>query len=214
MIVGLQLSKLPEPLIEKESQKMMSGKVPRSFYAGDSRKLAQNLLGKILCCKTSEGIAKGRIIETEAYCGDKDPAAHTYRGKTPRSKIMWGEPGVAYVYFVYGMHHMLNVVTEKEGSPGSVFIRALEPMQGIALMKQRRKTQDAENLTNSPAKLTQALRITVQDNGVDLESGHLWIEEGQKEKFDIVCTGRVGIKAGKKLQLRFYIKQSDHVSKI
>lgn len=193
---------------------MMSGKVPRSFYAGDSRKVARNLLGKILCCKTSEGLTKGRIVETEAYCGDKDPAAHAYRGRTPRSKIMWGRPGVAYVYLVYGMHHMLNVVTEREGSPGSIFIRALEPIEGITLMKQRRKTQDAKSLTNSPAKLTQALGITMQDNGVDLEGGHLWIEEGREEKFDIVSTGRVGIKAGKNLKLRFYIKGDDHVSRI
>jgi len=193
---------------------MMLRKIPGSFYARDTRKVARNLLGKILCCKTSEGIAKGRIVETEAYCGDKDPAAHAYRGKTPRSKIMWGRAGVAYVYFVYGMHHMLNVVTEREGSPGSVFIRALEPIEGITLMKQRRKTQDAKSLTNSPAKLTQALGITMQDNGVDLESGHLWIEEGRKEKFDIVSTGRVGIKAGKKLQLRFCIKGDEHVSRI
>lgn len=193
---------------------MMLGKIPESFYARDTRKVARNLLGKILCCKTAEGIAKGRIVETEAYCGDKDPAAHAYRGKTPRSKIMWGRAGVAYVYFVYGMHYMLNVVTEREGSPGSVFIRALEPIEGITLMKQRRKTQDAKSLTNSPAKLTQALGITMQDNGVNLESGHLWIEEGRKEKFDIVSTGRVGIKAGKKLQLRFYIKGDEHMSRI
>jgi len=193
---------------------MMLRKIPGSFYARDTRKVARNLLGKILSCKTSEGIAKGRIVETEAYCGDKDPAAHAYRGKTPRSKIMWGRAGVAYVYFVYGMHHMLNVVTEREGTPGSVFIRALKPIEGIRLMKQRRKTQDAKTLTNSPAKLTQALGITMQDNGVDLESGHLWIEEGRKEKFDIVSTGRVGIKAGKKLQLRFYIKGDEHMSRI
>ena len=193
---------------------MMLGKIPGYFYARDTRKVARNLLGKILCCKTSKGIAKGRIVETEAYCGHKDPAAHAYRGKTPRSKIMWGRAGVAYVYFVYGMHHMLNVVTEREGTPGSVFIRALEPIEGITLMKQRRKTQDAKSLTNSPAKLTQALGITMQDNGVDLESGHLWIEEGRKEKFDIVSTGRVGIKAGKKLQLRFCIKGDEHVSRI
>ena len=193
---------------------MMLGKIPRSFYAGDTRKVARHLLGKILCCKTSQGITKGRIVETEAYCGDKDPAAHAYRGKTPRSKIMWGRAGVAYVYFVYGMHHMLNVVTEREGTPGSVFIRALEPIEGIALMKQRRKTQDAKNLTNSPAKLTQALGITMQDNRVDLEGAHLWIEEDRGEKFEIVSTGRVGIKAGRNLQLRFYIKGDDHVSKV
>ncbi len=193
---------------------MMSGRIPRSVYAGDTRKIARNLLGKILCCKTSEGIAKGRIVETEAYCGNKDPAAHAYKGRTPRSTIMWGRPGVAYVYFVYGMHHMLNVVTEREGTPGSVFIRALEPIEGITLMKQRRKTQNAKNLTNSPAKLTQALGITMQDNGVDLEGAHLWIEEDRGEKFEIVSTGRVGIKAGRNLQLRFYIKGDDHVSKV
>ena len=192
----------------------MSGRIPRSVYAGDTRKIARNLLGKILCCKTSEGIAKGRIVETEAYCGNKDPAAHAYKGRTPRSTIMWGRPGVAYVYFVYGMHHMLNVVTEREGTPGSVFIRALEPIEGITLMKQRRKTQNAKNLTNSPAKLTQALGITMQDNGVDLEGAHLWIEEDRGEKFEIVSTGRVGIKAGRNLQLRFYIKGDDHVSKV
>lgn len=192
---------------------MLLRTVPRSFYARDTREVARNLLGKILSCRIPEGIAKGRIVETEAYYGDKDPASHARRRKTPRSKIMWGKPGVAYVYFVYGMHHMLNVVTEPEGTPGAVLIRALEPVEGIQLMKKRRKIQDIKNLTNSPGKLTQALGITIEDNGADLAGSHLWVEEGRPEKFDIVSTGRIGIKVGKNLKLRFYIKGDEHVSR-
>jgi DNA-3-methyladenine glycosylase len=191
----------------------VSEKVPRSFYAGDTEKVARNLLGKILCRRTPEGTAKGRIVETEAYFGDKDPASHAYRGKTPRSKIMWGTPGVAYVYFIYGTHHMLNVVTEEKGTPGAVLIRALEPVKGIELMMKRRKTHNVKNLTNSPAKLTQALDITTKDNGVDLQDRDLWIEAGREEKFEIVSAGRVGIKVGKDLNLRFYIREDEYVSR-
>ncbi len=183
----------------------MSRTVPRSFYARDTREVARNLLGKILSCRTPEGMAKGRIVETEAYYGDKDPPSHACRGKTPRSKIMWGRPGVTYVYFVYGIHYMLNVVTEEEGTPGAVLIRALVPVESIELMKKRRKTQNIKNLTSSPGKLTQALGITTRDNGVDLVGSHLWVEEGRSEKFDIVSTERIGIKVGKKPKLRFYI---------
>jgi len=108
---------------------------------------------------------------------------------------------------------MLNVVTEPEGTPGAVLIRALEPVEGIELMKKRRKTQDIKNLTNSPGKLTQALGITIEDNGADLAGSHLWVKEGRGEKFDIVSTGRIGIKVGKNLKLRFYIKGDEHVSR-
>ncbi len=191
----------------------MSKTLPRSFYARDTREVARNLLGRILSCKTLEGTAKGRIVETEAYYGDQDPASHAHRGKTPRSKIMWGRAGVAYVYFVYGMHHMLNLVTEREGIPGAILIRALEPVEGIELMKKRRKTQIIKNLTNSPGKLTQALGITTKDNGVALADSHLWVEEGRPEKFDIVSTQRIGIKVGKNLKLRFYIKGNEYISR-
>jgi len=118
-----------------------------------------------------------------------------------------------YVYFTYGMHYLLNVVTEEEGKAGAVLIRAVEPKEGIELMKRRRNFCDLKNLTNGPAKLTQAFDITTRENGVDLTGRKLWIEEGSGEKFEVVSTSRIGIRAGKEAKLRFYIKGNEFVSK-
>jgi len=152
-------------------------------------------------------------VETEAYYGEGDPGSHAFRGKTPRSSIMWGKPGIAYVYFTYGMHYLFNVVVEKEGVPGAVLIRAVEPLEGIELMRKRRNIRRLEDLTRGPARLTQAFDITTEENGIDLTQGNLLIKESKEEKFQIVTTARIGIKKGEKLPLRFYIKGSRFVSR-
>ena len=126
---------------------------------------------------------------------------------------MWEKPGTAYVYFTYGMHYLLNVVTEEKGKAGAVLIRALEPIWGIEIMRKRRRMVDIKSLCSGPAKLTRAFGIDGRDNGASLTSGKLIIEGRGKKKFNIICTGRVGIKKGREDKLRFYIKGCQFVSK-
>ncbi len=136
----------------------------------------------------------GMIVETEAYCGQADSACHAHRGMTPRNKVMFGEPGHAYVYFTYGMHYMLNLVTEAAENPCAVLIRAVVPLAGIEEMEARRKRKGAE-LTNGPAKLCQALSIDKSLNGWDLTCGkELWVEDYRKiPAKSIIITPRIGI---------------------
>ncbi|MEM5778067.1 MAG: DNA-3-methyladenine glycosylase [Candidatus Aenigmatarchaeota archaeon] len=187
-------------------------KLNRNFYSRSTKIVAQELLGKILVHKTKEGICKGKIVETEAYFGSCDPASHAYRKKTKRNYLMFETPGKAYVYFCYGNHWLFNVVAKKDKNPGAVLIRALEPLEGIELMKKRRKIKDIKNLTNGPGKLTKAFAISKEQNGLDLISDTLYIEDS-KEKFEIVKAKRIGISKGKNKLLRFYIKNNDFVSK-
>lgn len=194
-------------------QTVLKEPLPKSFYARDTKLVAINLLGKVLAHQADDGVIKGRIVETEAYYGPGDPASHAFRGKTKRSGIMWGKPGTAYVYFTYGMHYLLNVVTEEEGKAGAVLIRALEPVQGIEIMRKKRGINNIRELCNGPAKLTQAFGINGRYNGVNLTSGKLIIEEGERERFDIISTGRIGIKKGREEDLRFYIRGCEFVSK-
>jgi len=184
-----------------------------SFYSKNPKEVAKNLLGKILVHETEEGTVKGRIVETEAYYGEKDPGSHAYRGKTKRTEIMWGKPGIAYVYFTYGKHYLFNVVANREGEAGAVLIRAVEPLEGISLMQKRRGKKEIKGLTNGPAKLTQSFKIDINKNGIDLTKGNFRIEEGEEKDFNIVCCKRIGIKRGKEKALRFYIQDNEFVSK-
>lgn len=171
--------------------------VPRSFYGYDTVDVAKKLLGKILVRKTRGQLISGIIVETEAYRYRDDPASHTYRGITPRNKAMFGQVGMAYVYFTYGMHYCVNAVARSpDYEAGAVLLRSLVPKQGIDFMMQRRKTSDIHNLTNGPAKLTQALDITKNEYGEDLtKKSNLYIVDGfQIKKSDIVSRPRIGIK--------------------
>jgi len=171
------------------------------FFERDTKKVAKELLGKVLVY----GNCKGKIVETEAYYGTGDPGSHAFKGPTPRSKIMFGPPGYVYVYFTYGNHFMLNFITEENGKPGAVLIRAVEPLEGITAMKRRRKN---DNLTNGPGKLTQAFGIDKKLNGT---IGKVYIENSD-EKPKIITTTRIGIKAGSDLPYRFYIKDNKFIS--
>jgi DNA-3-methyladenine glycosylase len=166
----------------------------RKFYERDTLKVARALLGKKLVRRIDGRELSAMIVETEAYCGEADTACHAHRGKTPRNVIMFGEPGHAYVYFTYGMHYMLNLVTEEEGNPCAVLIRAVLPLTGIAQMEARRKRKGTD-LTNGPAKLCQAFRIDKSLNGWDLTLGkELWVEAYKKIPAKSVITApRIGI---------------------
>ncbi len=192
--------------------------LPRSFYEQETITVARQLLGCHLVHLEAEGITScGRIVETEAYLVN-DSAAHSFIGKTKRNSVVFGPVGHAYVYFVYGMHYCVNVVTGEEGSGEAVLIRALEPLKGIPLMKKRRKTGDIRQLCSGPAKLTQALGITLAMNGAPLFEGPLQIQSpgrspSQTDQSDIVQTTRIGIVKSRELPLRFYIEGNRFISR-
>jgi DNA-3-methyladenine glycosylase len=152
--------------------------LPRSFYLQPTLTVARRLLGKVLMHETADGVAAGRIVEVEAYRGPSDRAAHSRGGhRSPRNEVMYGPPGHAYVYFIYGMHHCVNVVTQPRDVPEAVLIRALEPIVGVDLMRQRRRLPDAPEarLCRGPGALCQALGIDRSRNGADLVRGPLRI---------------------------------------
>lgn len=174
----------------------------RDFYERNTLEVAKDLLGCKLCRKFNSKILSGIIVETEAYTQD-DPACHAFRGKTPRSSTLFKQPGIAYVYFIYGMYNCFNVVTEEENLAGAVLIRALEPINQV-------------KNTNGPGKLCRELVINREFNEVDLiskDSG-LWIEKGITiPATKIHTTTRIGIKQAKEYPWRFYIKDNSFVSK-
>jgi len=189
--------------------------LPRSFFTRDTLTVARELLAKQLARRVGESDLVGKIVEVEAYGGADDPASHAYRGMTPRNQVMFGKGGFAYVYFTYGKHYCLNVTTEKEGVPGAVLIRALQPVSGIEMMRRNRRRKRLRYLTNGPGKLTEAMGITKRQNGLDLtKGGELFIREPQvEEDFEEVSTGRVGIRVGVEKPWRFYIKSNSFISR-
>ena len=185
----------------------------RDFYARDTVEVAKKLLGLYLVHRLPEGETAGKIVETEAYI-QGDPACHASGGITPRNTPMFGVPGKAYVYFIYGMHHCFNVVTVSEGVGEAVLVRALEPIRGIPLMKARRGGKSEAELCKGPGCLTQAMGITKDCNNLDLTQGDLFIaREEDNTSISIVTTTRIGINKGADLPLRFYIKGSPYISK-
>jgi DNA-3-methyladenine glycosylase len=195
-------------------------RLTRSFYTLPTRQLAQALLGCRLVRRWNGQRLSGLIVEAEAYIGETDLACHARAGRTPRNAVMYGRPGLAYVYFTYGMHWMLNVVSEAEHFPAAVLIRALEPQEGIDLMLQQRPVSHLLELCRGPAKLTQALRIDRALNGVDLCNRHsdLWIESGVPLPARSVKRGpRVGLlttpEPWQSKPWRYWMKDSPFVSR-
>jgi DNA-3-methyladenine glycosylase len=153
--------------------------LPESMYANpDVVKISQMLLGKVLCSTIGGRLTAGIITETEAYSGRNDKACHANNGlKTARNEVMYGKPGRAYIYLCYGIHHLLNVVTNSEGMADAVLIRGIYPVEGLDVMLERRKSKSTRNLTNGPGKLSQALGITTSLNKASLSEPPLWIED-------------------------------------
>jgi len=180
----------------------------KKFFNQPTISLAKNLLGKYLVF----GKLKGIIVETESYLYKDDPGCHASCGLTPRNAAMFGPAGNTYVYLIYGMYHCLNIVSGIEGEGEAVLIRALEPVEGIALMQRRRKTKKTENLCNGPGKLTQAFNITKKHNNLSLTEGPIQIYNN-KIKPEIECSTRIGLSEGKELELRFFIKGNRFVSR-
>ena len=177
----------------------------RDFYARPTLDVARDLLGKVLSHRTPAGLAAGRIVEVEAYIGEDDPACHAAPGPTRRNAPLYGPPGVAYVYLNYGLHCLVNAVTEAQGSPAAVLIRALEPVEGLALMRRRRsrakwrhgKPVPADHeLCRGPGNLTAALGITLAQNNRPLTCPPLQIEDCAVEVANIAWSRRIGISVG------------------
>jgi DNA-3-methyladenine glycosylase len=195
-------------------------KLPREFYTRPSVvAVARDLLGKLLVVPTPRGKrVSGRIVEVEAYRGPQDRAAHSYGGRrTKRTETMYGIGGTAYVFFVYGMYHQFNVVTNAREAPHAVLIRAVEPVEGIELMRRRRPGQPDHNLTNGPGKLCIALGIDRKLDAADLLGDRVWLEDGEKiPRLQIASGPRIGIDYAaewKDKPWRFWIKANPHVSK-
>ena len=185
----------------------------RSFYARDPVTLARDLLGRILLYDAPQGLLAGRIVETEAYTGESDPASHAFRGRSARNAVMFGKPGFAYVYFSYGMHHCLNVTAERVGVAGAVLLRALEPLEGIELMQKRGVSGPVERLLSGPGKICKAFGLDLKDNGRDLVDGPLGIGAGSAIPDAQVAIGpRIGISRAVSLPYRFFVASSPSVS--
>jgi len=185
--------------------------LPRAFFERSAPQVARDILGKTLAL---DGVS-GRIVETEAYLSEGDLAAHSARGVTPRTRVIFGPPGHAYVYFIYGMYDCLNIVCEPEGVAGCVLIRALEPLTGLDRMRKRRPAaRRDEDLANGPGKLTRALGIKITHNGSDLTRGPITVHSPEAAKgFQIATSTRIGITQSADLPLRFFIKDNPCVSR-
>lgn len=186
----------------------------RDILNGPSEEAARRLLGSLVIRDVDGKKLIGRIIETEAY-DQTDAASHSYKGRTPRTDVMFGPPGHLYVYFTYGMHYCCNVVTGPEGTGSAVLIRALEPIDGMDIMEENRRGRGGLDLTNGPAKLCQAYGIDKTWNGHDLREPPLQLVLGEPlPPEDIIQTTRIGIKQAKDVPWRFYIKDNPYVSKV
>lgn len=189
--------------------------LPRSFYRRETLIVAEEILGKYLVRTYNKQKLIGKIVEVEAYEGPLDPASHAYRGKTARNAVMFGDAGFAYVYFTYGNHFCLNVTTERESVAGAVLIRALEPIEGLEAMKRNRGVNDPTSLTSGPGRLTKALKIGRELNGHDLTLGQklYLVDPGMRQPFEIMQTGRIGIREAVDRPWRFLIENNPYVSK-
>ena len=192
----------------------------RDFYDRDPRRVSRDLLGKLLVRRDGRNLRIARIVEVEAYLGQNDPAAHSFAGRTPRNAVLWGPPGVAYVYFIYGNHYCFNVSCLPDGEAGGVLFRALDPLAGIEEMARGRglspeEAKDMRKLTSGPGRLAEAFGITrARDNGKDLTTARsdLWIADDGAPRPRVKITRRIGITKAANRPLRFVVEGNAYVS--
>jgi DNA-3-methyladenine glycosylase len=195
--------------------------LPRAFYARPTLEVASDLIGKVLVHETAAGRAAGVIVEAEAYIGESDPACHAAPGPTTRNAPLYGPPGIAYVYLNYGIHYLVNAVTEPAGSPAAVLLRALEPIEGEPLMRRRRArgtgrapgSLSTADLCRGPGNLTRALGISLRQNQSDLTVGTLRIEDRNLASRPVVWSRRIGINVGVEVEWRVFARDSFAVSR-
>ena len=194
-------------------------RLEREFFARDTLRVARDLLGRVLVRVLDGERLSGRIVEVEAYIGEEDQASHARVGRTERNAAMYGPPGHAYVYLIYGVHHCLNLVTEREGFPAAVLVRALEPLEGIERMRALRGGRPNRQLTSGPGRLCQALAIDRGFDGADLcaPDSLLFLEEGKPVSEHNIASGpRVGVRgdeAALRAPWRFYLRENPYVSR-
>lgn len=186
-----------------------------AFYARETAVVAREMLGAIIECTTADGRTSGRIVETEAYLGPHDPACHAAAGVTARTKVLYGPPGRAYMYFIYGMYWCVNAVTQPKGFGSAVLIRAVEPIDGVALMRRRRPAARRDvDLTNGPGKLCTAMGMDGRMNGIRLDRAPLVIRVGDAVPADqVVVTPRIGIRVAAHWPQRYFVKDNPYVSR-
>jgi DNA-3-methyladenine glycosylase len=196
----------------------MPAKLPHSFYSRSTLDVASDLLGKVLVRRLGRRNLTGKIVETEAYVGPHDLACHASKGHTPRTSVMFGPPGHAYIYMIYGFYFCLNVVTEPLGYPAAVLIRAVEPLENVDLMRELRNNPVREtNIASGPGKVCMAMSIDKQLNGADLVGTTIWIEDRKLDPGPIRTSPRVGVDyAGEYREKlwRFFVDGSPHVSRV
>ncbi|HVF39637.1 MAG TPA: DNA-3-methyladenine glycosylase [Gemmatimonadaceae bacterium] len=189
--------------------------LPRDFYDRDTETVSRELLGAVLETETEHGRTTGIIVETEAYLGEHDPACHAVVGRTRRTNPLYGKPGIAYVYFIYGVHWCFNAVTRREGLPSAVLVRAVEPLEGEELMRMRRGPKPREvDLTNGPGKLCAALGIDGAMNGLPVQRRPIVIREGEPVAKELIeTTPRIGITRAADWPLRYLLRGNQWVSR-
>lgn len=190
--------------------------LPGSFYSRPTLTVAKQLLGKVLVHRTRAGVAAGMIVEAEAYVGEDDPACHAAPGRTRRNAPLYGPPGMSYVYLNYGIHYLVNAITEADGCPAAVLIRALQPLDGLALMRKRRAPKgghvEDDDLCRGPGNLTRALGITLKENQLDLASSRIVIEDRGCRVNAVSWGPRIGIRVGLERPWRCWIAGHPSVS--
>lgn len=189
--------------------------VPASFYARDTELVARDMLGMLLQCTTAEGTASGIVVETEAYVGEHDAACHAAAGLTARTAPLYERAGIAYVYFIYGMYWCFNAVTRARGSPSAVLVRAVEPVDGLSLMRRRRlRARRDRDLTNGPGKLCLALGIGGSMNRQSLQRGSIVVRDyASYPESAVSITPRIGIRHAADWPLRWIVSGNEYVSK-
>jgi len=208
---------MPEPLRISKIKHLEKNKRRRDFFTKDASTIAKRILGDYLVMKNKDSFLVGRIVETESYLGIIDDASHAWGRKiTERNRVMYAPGGVIYVYFIYGKYWCFNIIVSEKENPQAVLIRALEPLEGIEIMKKNRGVSELKKLTNGPCRWTQAFGIDKRFLGKSIESRDLFISLGPYKSFEIVHTKRIGIDYAthsKDSPLRFYIRGNEFISK-